>query len=811
VAFKAGAIYGEARLDTTKWQGGLSRMTKGVGIAMAAITAAFIAGVVQVTKKADEFQRAMSNVASIVDTSAINMQELTMSLFQLDPALGETTDLTNGLYQAFSAGAETAEEAMDVTIQSATFAKAALTDTKTAVDVLTTAINAYGKENMDASTASDIFFKTVQLGKITGEELSATIGQSIPLFASTGIELQELAAGMAAMTKQGVSASNATTQLNAIVNAFLKPSEAMKDALEDIGVESGAAFLETEGLAGALSLLEQQTGGNASELGKLIPNIRGMRGAMALTGTGGQEFARVLREMESATGATQEAFEKQEKTFDTLRSALGRVQIVTGNIAKHFVDQIAVGATTAANSMLQFIMSSQGMNFVANAAGFVSGAFSTIKEIADPLFAAFKESISTVWGAIETAIEKVFGNANEASGAFNLLAGVTNLLSSAMIIAGKAINTVITTISDLIVALRESASTVGLFFQALINPTKWGEVGKQASKAGDAFANLGKGVIENVSDLVTTVIDEFSTFGERTEQLATDLEVAFTVSSQRAAEGVKANWAEMLTGMEPFIEGIQQQFITAHDAIVEDTDDTTTELEATWEDYFSSIQTGFSTMTNGIANITNQSLANEEARIRRGLYDQITALEEARDQGIITEEQFDEQKKELEDKANERLNENAQKQFEANKKNRIANVWIDTASAIQGFWSSSAVFGPIAGPIYAGIMTGLVTASAIAQSALIGKQVFVPSLQAGGTVSGIAEINEAGGEIVHLPDNSLVIPNDVSRQIAANVGGNIGNTYNVSFAGANITDNISLQKVVDAVVTKLGRQMRLAG
>ena len=35
-------------------------------------------------------------------------------------------------------------------------------------------------------------------------------------------ELEQLTAGIAAMTKQGVNAANATTQLNSIVNAFIK-------------------------------------------------------------------------------------------------------------------------------------------------------------------------------------------------------------------------------------------------------------------------------------------------------------------------------------------------------------------------------------------------------------------------------------------------------------------------------------------------------------------------------------------------------------------------------------------------------------
>ncbi|KKN59444.1 hypothetical protein LCGC14_0541560, partial [marine sediment metagenome] len=385
MAFKAGSIYGEARLDDKKWNSGLKRITKGAALAGAAIAAAFAAAFVLSVKAANKFQKAMANVSTLVDTAIVDMQKLSKAVLLLPPALGETTELTKGLYQAFSAGATTAKEAMKITIDSAKFAKAALTDTFTAVDVLTTAVNAYGKETMDTTKASDIFFQTIKFGKITGEQLAASIGTSIPLYASVGIELEELTSGLAAMTKQGVDANLATTQLNAIVNAFLKPSGAMTEALQNMGYESGSTFLKAEGLAGALKLIETQTDGDAAAMSDLLPNIRALRGAMALTGVGGEEFNRVLGEMENATGVTEEAFAKQEKTFDTYKNSLKKVQTVVGNIGKHFVDKLTVGATTAAEGMLAFIMSSQGMEIVANIVGTVAGGFELLKGIIMPI------------------------------------------------------------------------------------------------------------------------------------------------------------------------------------------------------------------------------------------------------------------------------------------------------------------------------------------------------------------------------------------------------------------------------------------
>ena len=353
MSFLAGAIIGKMLLDNSQFMQGLSS-TQQASVKTGAVILTALGGAMATTAKtATEFSKQVSNVSTLLDGMGISTKDIRDNILKMNPELGSSIELTKGLYQSFSAGASSMTEAMQTTKDSAMFAKAALTDTFTAVDVLTTAVNAYGKEVVSTTQASDIFFTTIKKGKITGEELSATIGQSIPLFSSAKIKLEELASGMAAMTKVGVSASESTTQLNAIVNSFLKPSEALVKILQQQGYESGSAFLATEGLAGALKILEDATGGDAAKLAELLPNIRALRGAMALTGVGGKEFTNILAEMANASGATATAFGKQEKLYDTLKNTFEKTKIIVGELSKSIIDQLATGITVALESFNQ--------------------------------------------------------------------------------------------------------------------------------------------------------------------------------------------------------------------------------------------------------------------------------------------------------------------------------------------------------------------------------------------------------------------------------------------------------------------------
>ena len=562
MAFKAGAIFGEARLDTKKWSGPLKSLSTSTKIAMASVVAAISAAAVKSIADANKFQKSMSNVATIIDEAAISTQAFALELLRLDPALGSTTELTDALYQSISAGATDAESAMSTVVDAAKFSKAALTDTATAVDVLTTAVNAYGVENVSTTQASDIFFKTIQLGKITGDELASTIGASIPLFSSVGIELEELSSGLAAMTKQGVNAANATTQMNAIVTAFLTPSQAMSEALADIGFESGSAFLEAEGLAGALELLEDVTRGDAAEMSKLIPNVRGLRGAMALTGTGAQVFKDTLEEMATATGITDEAFDKQEKTFETYLNSAGKISIVLGNIGKSFVDDIAVGATQANEAMLNFILSAPFMEMVADTVAVTAGAFEGLKVIFTAIVDAVKPTITEVWGALTDEFKELFGESDLLSGATAVLSVVTQTIIGVIIVLATRIQAIIGTYGDWIKAIVETAKVSWSFIKMLAGQATWDEVKENARSAGDAFIALGLGVIDGYVDMFNVAKDQIKSFGADAEEINVDLQTNIQTGFKQTRDNVISGWDEMITGQADASDAMKANLIS---------------------------------------------------------------------------------------------------------------------------------------------------------------------------------------------------------------------------------------------------------
>jgi len=174
---------------------------------------------------------------------------------------------------------------------------------------------------------------------------------------------------------------------------------------------------------------------------------------------------------------------------------------------------------------------------------------------------------------------------------------------------------------------------------------------------------------------------------------------------------------------------------------------------------------------------------------------EIEALNEKYNQGLISKTMYDEGVSEIErkkaanlektekeyNKKMEKEKERAakkedqikQRQFEANKLTTIANIWLQAGLGMIAVWPSALASGlPLPGAIaLAAVATGIIAAMAIAQTAVVASQQYTPMKERGGMASGWVSMNERGGELAYLPDGSVVVPHDLSNQIAKNTVG----------------------------------------
>lgn len=310
-------------------QSNFGAMSKGAAL----LGGAMAVGLGLAVKSALDFEKAMRNVNSLLGLSQAEFVALNAEVLALADRMPMSAQtLAEGLYEIASSGFSGAE-GLEILEQSAIAATAGITDTDTAARGITAVLNAYGRGAEDAADVSDVLFSTVNFGVISFEELSHELGDFVGTAAAAKVPIEDAGAAIATMTLAGISGAESATSLNRVLQSLIDPSEALAAELNNLGYESGAQALETDGLRVVMDKLRESTGGEITALLELFPEIRAARGALALMAAEGENYARVSAEMEDETrrnGATQRVFEEQMKATANQAALVGSSLEVVG-------------------------------------------------------------------------------------------------------------------------------------------------------------------------------------------------------------------------------------------------------------------------------------------------------------------------------------------------------------------------------------------------------------------------------------------------------------------------------------------------
>jgi len=312
-------------------------------------------------------------------------------------------ELGEALFYAQSAGLRGAE-ALDVVEQSARASAIGLGDTATITDLTTSAINAYGAENLNAAQAGDILVGTVREGKASADELTGAMGQVLPIASNMGISLDQVGGAMAAMTRTGTSASESSTQLRAIMVSLLKPAEQSEEALAQFGLSAEGLrdTIREDGLHAALMQVREAVGDNDEAMARIFPNVRALSGVMDLTGESADTTAGIFERMTDTTGLLSEGFEEWSQTTEASQqrfsASMESARIALGDGLGPAMRAVLDLGTGLADTFVSLPGPVQTFVGVGGGAVGVAGALAGSFLVLTPRILATKDAIATLGG-----------------------------------------------------------------------------------------------------------------------------------------------------------------------------------------------------------------------------------------------------------------------------------------------------------------------------------------------------------------------------------------------------------------------------
>lgn len=312
------------------------------------------------SEAAAQFETSTAMVATIADTSQKSLSSISKEVRTYSNETGEAaSDMAEATYQAISASVNTADAAAFAGTATK-LAVGGFTSATTAVDVLTTAINAYGLAASDATQLSDYLITTQNLGKTSVDQLAQSVGKVIPLASAYNVQMDNLSSAYAVLTANGIATAESGTYLNSMLNELGDTGSGVSEVLLNSTGKTFAQLMEQGySLGDVMAMLGNAVDGDSTAFNALWNSTEAGIGALSLFNAGADKYNSVLESMRTSAGATEKAYSTMADTTDKskqrMENAFNNLKISVGDVLNPALTQVYEGFTNVFAGMSDFV------------------------------------------------------------------------------------------------------------------------------------------------------------------------------------------------------------------------------------------------------------------------------------------------------------------------------------------------------------------------------------------------------------------------------------------------------------------------
>lgn len=315
----------------------LSNTIGGISGAARSMTYAFSAPMVALgtlaVNAAAGFDASMRNINSIIGLSEEKFASLSAEAF----AFAKTTrdgvvPATDALYEIFSAGITDQDKAMALWKVSTRVAEAGVADLSKTTNALTATMNAFNMSQEDSERIGNVWTRMVQVGVGSMTDFLSNAQKILPLSNLLGVSLEDMGASVAFLSQGGGGAAKAETAFAMMLSNILKPTEAMNEAFDRLGVSTGSQLIAKFKSVGAA--VQALKGVSDETMFNKMFSKTGLEAAGMMTTNAAKLTETIATFNDSLDTATMDAWTEQSKSFafqfDLLKTSLTGVATVIG-------------------------------------------------------------------------------------------------------------------------------------------------------------------------------------------------------------------------------------------------------------------------------------------------------------------------------------------------------------------------------------------------------------------------------------------------------------------------------------------------
>ncbi|EGO9939036.1 phage tail tape measure protein [Enterococcus faecium] len=534
----------------------VGKVMQGTGAAMTKyITTPLIGVGVAAAKVGGDFEAQMSRVKAISGATGDTFEQMKQQAIDLGAKTAFSAKESAAGMETLASAGFSAQEIMKAMPGLLDLAAVSGGDVALASENTATALRGFGLEASEAGHVADVFARAAADTNAEVGDMGEALKYVAPVANSMGISLEETAAAIGIMSDAGIKGSQAGTTLRGALSRLARPTKAMQDTMDNLGVSFYDADGKMKPLKTQVELLKKAFEGLTPEQQQnalvTLYGQESLSGMMALIDKGPDSLGKLTKSLKDSDGAADDMARTMQ---DNMNSSIEQM----------------FGAFESAAIVIQKILA-PSIKKVADAISGLVEKFVSAPESTQKLVVAIGAIVAAI-GPLIFMIGSVIIWINRVKVAFKALSESSKLfsgLSKAMGLLTNPVFLVIAAVALLVVGFIYLWNTsedfrnfwIGLWEgikSAVSSAVEW--IQNAWKSTGEWFNNLWKSIKEGADNVWTTIQEAPGKAADWIKNKWTETKEFFSSIWDGIKEAASSAWEGIVNILAPYVIAIKNVF-----------------------------------------------------------------------------------------------------------------------------------------------------------------------------------------------------------------------------------------------------------
>lgn len=534
----------------------VGKVMQGTGAAMTKyITTPLIGVGVAAAKVGGDFEAQMSRVKAISGATGDTFEQMKQQAIDLGAKTAfSAKESAAGMENLASAGFS-AQEIMKAMPGLLDLAAVSGGDVALASENTATALRGFGLEASEAGHVADVFARAAADTNAEVRDMGEALKYVAPVANSMGISLEETAAAIGIMSDAGIKGSQAGTTLRGALSRLARPTKAMQDTMDNLGVSFYDADGKMKPLKTQVELLKKAFEGLTPEQQQnalvTLYGQESLSGMMALIDKGPDSLGKLTKSLKDSDGAADDmARTMQDNMNSSIEQMFGAFESAAIVIQKILAPSIKKVADAISGLVEKFVSAPESTQKLVVAIGAIAIAIGPVLYALGMLVKAF-QTMKVGLGVLGNGIS-LFKKLGSAIGFLTSPVGLVIAAVALLVVGFIYLWNTSEDFRNFWIGLWEGIKS------AVSSAVEW--IQNAWKSTGEWFNNLWKSIKEGADNVWTTIQEAPGKAADWIKNKWTETKEFFSSIWDGIKEAASSAWEGIVNILAPYVIAIKNVF-----------------------------------------------------------------------------------------------------------------------------------------------------------------------------------------------------------------------------------------------------------